>query len=153
MTLRNKNNLGTISKEKILLATIPVIGSIIIAFFATNKCSPDSSPDPIIRISQLKNKAGKANEMIVYRRYNDLSEIMADGLKTVITKEIFNKVADTISLTLGDFLKPIDTTYTKTFGNDNIFIKNQYQKGTNINQIIFDSNGKIFGIFTKKYPD
>jgi hypothetical protein len=153
MTIRQKYDSGTISREKILLAIIPVIGSIIIAFFATNKFSCDSDHSDEKRISQLKAKAGKANEMIVYRRYNDLSEIMADGLKPIITKEVFNKVADTISLTLGDFLKPIDTTYTKTFGNDNFFIKNQYQKGTNINQIIFDSNGKIFGIFTKKYPD
>ena len=91
--------------------------------------------------------------MIVYRRYNDLSAMMADGLKPVITKDIFNSVADSISFTLGSFLKPIDTTHNHAFGNDNFFIKNQYQKGTTINQIIFDDNGYIFGMYSSKYPD
>ncbi len=91
--------------------------------------------------------------MIVYRRYSDLREMMADGLKPTITKEVFESVADSISIILGNFVKPIDTTYSYAFGNDNIFIKNQYRKGTSINQIIFDSQEKFYGIFVAKYPD
>ena len=157
MAVRQKKTSGRINRERILLASIPVIGSIIIAFFTTDKFSCNSThtvdDNNHKRVSLLKDKAGKANDMIVYGRYNDLFEMMSDGLKPIITREVFNSVSDTISLSLGNFLKPIDTTYTRTFGNDNFYIKNQYQKGTNINEIIFDNNDKIFGIFSSKYPN
>ena len=156
MAVRQNKVSGVINREKILIASIPVIGSIVIAFLSLYKpsiSSIDSKSSSQKKISLLKDKAGKANYMIVYRRHTDLSEMMSDGLKPVITREVFNAVADTISLTLGNFLKPIDTTYSRANGNDIFFIKNQYQKGTNINQIIFDDNGKIFGLYAIKYPD
>lgn len=157
MAVIQKKTSGRINRERILLASIPVIGSIIIAIITIGKfsCNLNHNSEDIDkkRISLLKEKAGKANDMIVFGRYNDLSEMMSDGLKPIITKEVFNAVADTISLALGNFLKPIDTTYSRTFGNDNFYIKNQYQKGTNINEIIFDNNDKIFGIYSSKYPN
>ena len=157
MAESQKKTSRRINRERILLASIPVIGSIIIAFLTTDNSSCNSNHNREVnnqkKISLLKVKAGKANDMIVYGRYNDLSEMMSDGLKPVITKEVFKEVGDTISLTLGNFLKPIDTTYNLTFGNDIFFIKNQYQKGININQIIFDNNGKILSIYSSKYPD
>ena len=157
MAEMQKKTSERINRERILLASIPVIGSIIIAFFTTDKFSCNSNhnteDNSQKRITLLKNRAGKANDMIVFGRYNDLSEMMSDGLKPIITKEVFNAVADTILLSLGSFLKPIDTTYESANGNDNFFIKNQYQKGTNINQIIFDKSDKIYGIFTSKYPN
>ena len=157
MAVIQKKTSGRINRERILLASIPVIGGIIIACLSNGKFSCNSNyiteDNNQKRISLLKDKAGKANDMIVYGRYNDLSGMMSDGLKPIITKEVFNAVADTISLALGNFLKPIDTTYSRTFGNDNFYIKNQYQKGTNINEIIFDNNDKIFGIYSSKYPN
>jgi hypothetical protein len=149
------NSSKKISREKVLLASIPVIGSIIIAFYIHQNQDPKPivpvKPGPVI--PGLQAKAGKVNDMIVYGRYNDLEEMMSDGLKPVITRTVFNQVLDSISHNLGDFVKPIDTIYSSKNGNDSYFVKNQYQKGVNINQIIFDDNGKIYGIFTTKYPD
>lgn len=157
MVIKQKENSGGINIEKILIVSIPVIGSIIIALFTSGKFSCNSNHSIEIdnqkRISMLKVEAGKANDMIVYGRYEDLSEMMSEGLKPIITREVFNAANDTITLALGNFLKPIDTTYTKTFGNYNLYIKNQYQKGMNINEIIFDENNKIFGIYSSKYPN
>ena len=157
MATRQKKTAFRINKERVLLACIPVVGSIIIALFATDIFHPNPNPNPVAdnekRISVLKDKAGKANDMIVYRRYDDLSAMMADVIKPVITKDIFNSVADSTSLTLGSFLKPIDTTHTHVFGNDNFFIKNQYQRGTTINQFIFDDNGYIFIMYTNINPN
>ena len=158
MAVRQTKRSKPISREKILLASIPVLGSIIIAFFSIDKsgCNPGQkqieTSGTQIDYALLKAKAGKVNDMVVFKRYNDLFELMSDGLKPLLTKDLFNSVSDSNAKYLGDFVKPIDTTYSTAFGNDNFFIKNQYQKGTNINQIIFDKQGKIFGLYTNKFP-
>lgn len=156
MAVRQTKRSKPISREKILLASIPVLGSIIIAFFTTDKFGCNTGQKLIdtnvTHLDVLKEKAGKVNDMVVFKRYNDLFELMSDGLKPLLTKDLFNSVSDSNAKYLGDFVKPIDTTYSTAFGNDNFFIKNQYQKGTNINQIIFDKQGKIFGLYTNKFP-
>ena len=150
MTVRQSKSSKPISREKILLASIPVLGSIIIAIFSMDKlgCHGGQKTD----ITFLKVKAGKINDMVVYGRYNDLFESMSDGLKPLITKDMFNAVADSNSIYLGSFIKPIDTTYSSAFGNDIFFIKNQYQRGVNVNQIIFDKQGNLFGLYTNRFP-
>ena len=137
------------------MASIPVLGSIIIAIAPAEKfgCNSSQKTDTIgthTNYSVLKVKAGKINDMVVYGRYSDLFETMSDGLKPLITKDIFNAVADSNSKYLGSFVKPIDTTYSTAFGNDNFFVKNQYQRGINVNQIIFDKQGKLFGLYSSK---
>ncbi|MFD2943323.1 hypothetical protein [Flavobacterium notoginsengisoli] len=162
MGVKESRNSNKINRERILLASIPVIGSIIVAYFAyVPKPDPVKTVDPVedtvrldkTRISRLKETARKVNDMIVYKRYSDLSEMMSDGLKPIVTREKFNEVSEKTSKNLGAFVKALEITYTYNNGNDNFFVKNQYQKGLNINQIIFDSNGKVYGIFTDKYPD
>lgn len=156
MVVRQSKSSKPISREKILLASIPVFGSIIIAIFSRNElgCHSGQKTDTTTRIhyTLLKVKAGKINDMVVYGRYNDLFESMSDGLKPLITKDMFNAVADSNSKYLGSFIKPIDTTYSAAFGNDNFFVKNQYQRGINVNQIIFDKQGNLFGLYSNKFP-
>ncbi len=152
---RNSNTL-----EKILLASIPVIGSIIIAFIAANnsQCNPPSQKTDTDyfkkgkeekRIIALKLKAGKINDHVVYSRYDDLYPMLAIGFKPYVTRKIFNVERDSIKNDLGEFIKPIDTAYSKAFGNDNFFINNQYQRGSNIVTITFDQDGMVLGLITK----
>ena len=112
---------------------------------------PETIPNSNAQIKiALMNKAGKVNDMIVQGNYKDLSEIMVDGLKPVITNEIFNRASDSMTIILGNFIKPLDTTYSNSDGKDNFYITNQYEKGQSLNQIILDSSGNVYGIFTFK---
>lgn len=150
MASRQQNNRNSINKEKILLACIPVIGGIIMAVF-NYWIKPDPDPVPVINVKNLKIKGGEVNDMIVFRRYNDLSEMMVAGLRPIITQEKFNSVADSIEIEIGRFIKPIDTSYSNISGSDIVFVKNQYERGVTVNQIIFDGQGKIFGLYSSKF--
>lgn len=157
MTNKVNKSPKTISREKILLAIIPVLGSIIVAIFGlfgnfswhvdTNN---DTNKEQIISV--LREKSGKVNDMVVYNRYDDLSKIMIDGLKPIVTREKFNSITDSFKRSLGEFVKPIDTTFSPAYNNYNFTIKNQYQRGVNMNLFIFDGDGNLIGFYTNEYP-
>ncbi len=156
-----KKSTSSNNSIKILLASIPVLGSIIIAFVSTNnfKCNPQpviissDSIKEIRRISLLKTKAGEINDDIVYARYQDLFPTLAETLKPYITENVFNKERDSAKIDLGEFIKPIDTIYSKAYGTDYFFVKNQYQKGINLIAITFDQNEKVIGLVTRHLPN
>ena len=154
--METKKNVRSNTKEKILLASIPVIGSIIIAILSLNnfKCNESKNTATaneieIKRVAVLKIKAGRVNDNVVYDRYQDLYPLLAEGIKPYITETIFDIETDSIKSVLGRFIKPIDTIHSKAFGNDNFFINNQYQRGINIITISFDQNEKVIGLTTK----
>jgi hypothetical protein len=158
MQAKKKQNLTT--KENILLASIPVIGSIVIALITTNnfKCNTSTStPDPNLseekKLQILKSKAGTVNENVAYNRYQDLLPMLAEGVKPYITENIFRIESDSIKTDLGEFIKPIDTIYSKAYGNDNFFVRNQYQRGINIVTVAFDQNEKVIALITKHVPN
>jgi hypothetical protein len=142
-------------KEKIILATIPVIGTILVAILTTQKftCTskPPSNSDPSVNF--LKVKAGKINDIIVYGRYDDLLPLMSDELKLTVSKQVFESAEDSIHKNFSNFIKPIDTNYSSAYGNFNFTIKNQYEKGTNINSIIFDKQGNLIGFYCSTKPN
>ena len=111
---------------------------------------PDKTPDTELnRIAGLKIKAGKVNDAVVFNRYSDLFPLMSDGLKPMLTKELFNATNDSTQVLLGDFVKAIDTSYNRANGNENIFIRNQFSRGISLTMVIFDEAGNVFGLFTK----
>jgi hypothetical protein len=142
--------------EKVLLASIPVIGSVLIAILGSNiTCNPAVQSDASIvqRPRQLRAIAGKVNDNVVYNRYQDLVPMFAEGLKPVITQRLFNVERDSSKLVLGNFIKPIDTVYSRINSNDVFFIKNQYEKGTYLVSVGFDQADKVIALFTSKMPD
>jgi hypothetical protein len=143
--------------EKVLLAAIPVIGSVLIALLGSNiKCNPSvqsESHSIAQRPNELRAIAGKVNDHVVYNRYQELFPMFAEGLKPIITQHLFNSERDSLKLVLGNFIKPIDTVYSKINSNDIFFIKNQYEKGTYLVSVGFDQADKVIALFTSKMPD
>ena len=133
---------SSISREKLLLVLIPVIGSIIIALITNPnmKCSPEPKP---FKTSNLKNKAGKVNDMVMFENYNDLYTQFSEYTRQTITRELFNSVNDSMKVVLGNFIKPIDTTQNNINGMDFYYVKNQHQKGQSLVTIAFDNKGNI----------
>lgn len=157
MPEKEKSNL----RFQVTIAAIPVVGSIIIALITTNSFKCNSSETRIdssllkeqARISLLRIKAGKVNDNVVYARYSDLFPMLAEGVKPYITEKVFNKERDSIKIDLGDYIKTIDTIYSKAYGADHFYIKNQYQQGTNLITITFDQDEKVIGLLTAHIPD
>jgi hypothetical protein len=146
-------------QRNVLLASIPVIGSIIIALVSQPSLKCNTNPSQAIadtnaagKINQLKIIAGKINEDIVFRHYDEVRANMVEGLKPMISKEIFEANLDTVSITLGNYIKPLDTSYSKINNTDVLYIRNQYQRGIHLVQIIFDNQEKIFGLFSTPHP-
>ena len=145
-------------KKNILIATIPVVGSIIIALISQPnfKCKESSvaarNADTVNQINQIKLSAGKINEDLVFKHYDDVRINMVEGLKPFISREVFETNIDSIRINLGNFLKTLDTNYSKINGTDVVFIRNQYERGIHLVQIIFDGQGKIFGLFSTAQP-
>lgn len=143
-------------KRNVLLALIPVFGAIIVAVVTSPsvKCSFFSTPkeNNANNAASLRNQAGKLNDHIIFRRYDDLIINMVEGLKPFITRDIFKTDRDSVTHVLGNYIKTIDTSYSRMNNTDVFFLKNQYEKGINLVQIVFDSQGKIFGLFSTKVP-
>lgn len=135
------------STEKIIIASIPAFAAIVVALISSGIFKPAPDPD-ITNTVSLKQKAGSINDMIVYKRYDDISPLMTEATRLMITKELMNSVVDTVGFKVGRFVKAIDTSYSQVSGTDMFFVKNQYERGINVNQIIFDKDGKIFGLFS-----
>ena len=138
------------TKEKIILASIPVLGAVIVALISTGVFNFKHKPRPIVDTimkAALISKAGKINDIIVYDRFDDLYPSLTPQLRSRITKPIFEHVQDSIRNQVGDFVKVLDTSDNNLSGVFYVYIKNQYQKGTTTNAILFDHDGKLFGIF------
>ena len=60
---------STFNKEKIWLALIPVIGAIIVALITIKPFSPSQkNTKPLF--NDLRSKAGKINDLVIYDDYN-----------------------------------------------------------------------------------
>jgi len=142
------------TKEKILLASIPVIGSILIAIITTQNmtCNTKEEPTPKVTVSNSKNKAGKVNEIVVYGNFNDLLPLLSEGLKPFLTREQFNTVNDSMKIVLGNYIKPIDTTQNTMGGVTYYFVKNQHQFGQSLTTIAFDDQSNIVHLFFLRIP-
>jgi hypothetical protein len=153
MEVNKKARSSSISKEKILLASIPVIGSIVIALVANQnmKCNPRTEAASINTIS-LKNLAGKVDDIVMFENYNDLFSMLSEGLKPTLTRELFKSVNDSMKTVLGDFIKPIDTTKSSVNGLDVYYVKNQHQKGQSLISVAFDNNRKIVHLLYGRIP-
>ena len=106
-----------------------------------------NSNSGIITIKELRYKAGRINDMIIFGKYDDVSMLMIPATKVIITRETFKSIVDSTNIILGDFIKPIDTTYVKDVPFNYFEIKNQYRRGISINNIIFDRAGEIYGLY------
>lgn len=154
--MSNKNESDSkkyFNKENILLACIPVIGSIIIAFITLpdKKSEPQPVSIPISNILELRIKAGKINDDVVYGRYNDFLPIMSEGLKPIVTQNVFNNAKIAIVDSVGHFIKALDTTHSVISGNYIFYVKNQHDKGISVNHIAFDQEGKVIGLYSIPY--
>ena len=144
-------------KRNLLLASIPVIGSIIIALISqpSFKCRTTEITkvnyhdiDSTKKIENLKLRAGRINEDIVFRHYDDVRINMVEGIKPVITREVLKSNMDSVNFKIGNYIKTLDTSYSKINNVDVFFIRNQFQQGIHLVQVIFDNQGKIFGLFS-----
>ena len=128
------------------LKTPLVIFSVIIfTSFFINGCSIIEKKDPE---QELKNKAGRINDLIIYKRYDDLFAVMSESFKLKLSQQLFNSVDSTIKSMLGRYVKPIDTTISVINGVALLTVRNQYQQGITTTSVQFDDEGKILHLYT-----
>jgi hypothetical protein len=97
---------------------------------------------------RLRNKAGAINNNMMLRKsYDAVLPEMADALKPVITEKAFNLTLDSIVRTFGEFLQPLDTVYINDNGLESFTMRNKFQNGEVTNQITFNKDGKVSGLF------
>src|SRR5687768_10964577 len=87
-------------KRNVLLALIPVLGTIIVAIVTNPSihCNQNVKDDTGKNIVKLRIQAGKLNDHLVFRRYDDLIVNMVEGLKPIITRDILNSDRDSVTL-------------------------------------------------------
>ena len=153
MEENKKSKTSSFSKEKILLASIPVIGSIVIAIFLNPnfKCNSKPTP-PVVKTSNLRNKAGKVNDMVMFGNYNELYPIFSEYTKQTITRQLFNSVNDSMKIVLGSFIKAVDTTQNIVNGIDYYYVKNQHQNAQSLVTMAFDNNENLVTLLYGPLP-
>lgn len=153
MEENKKAKTSSISKERILLASIPVIGSIVIAMFVNSNFRCNPKPDqPLVKTSNLRNKAGKINDMVMFGNYNELYSIFTEFTKQRITRQLFNSVNDSMNIVLGSFIKAVDTTQNKVNGIDYYYVKNQHQNAQSLVTMEFDNNENLVTLLYGPLP-
>ena len=137
-------------KERIWIAIIPVVGSIIIAIITTNHFSCNRESDNKSKVNNLRSLAGKINDLVIYDDYNEIYPMFSAGLKPKLTKNVWEAANDTMQKLLGNYIKPIDTSEMVFLGVTTYYIRNQRQFGQSITSVTFDDQGKIFGIYVEQ---
>jgi hypothetical protein len=150
MRTRDGQSNSSSTKTAITIAAIPVVGTIIVAVIVNwHSIFPPPIPVPVsVSQAELKIKGGKINDDVAFGRYDDLSPMMTEFTRTLITREVFNEANRIQDSIVGAFVKPIDTVYSKAEGDDHISVRNQHQNGIRVVEIAFDNDGNIIHLFT-----
>jgi Protein of unknown function (DUF3887) len=144
-------------KRNVFLASIPVVGSIIIAIISQIGFNKNDLPtqrtneDSIARVSLLKAAAGKINQYIISREYDEVRSRMNEGLKPLIPRQLFMDNMDSVENLLGQYTRTLDTSHSMVNNTNIVVVKNKFQGGVHLVQIIFDNNGNIYGLFSNPY--
>ena len=149
MATENTNPEKSNKTLAIILASIPVIGIIVVAII-NKPPSPHPQPtEPKQNVEELRNKGGKINDAVVFGRYIDVAPLMSEDLRLTVRQPLFDSSNLIVFNALGDFVKPIDTTYSEFSGNDQVIVKNQYKRGVRLIEMLFDKQGQIIGLISR----
>jgi hypothetical protein len=144
------------TREKVVIALIPVIGSIIVAVIATNpfnwlsglKHAQAAKPT----VSNYRNEAGKINEIVQYGNYLELYPLLSEIAKPDITKDKFTAGSMSMHNIIGDYIKPVDTTQAIISGVTYYSVKSRHKNGQSLMTVAFDDQAKIIYLYIRQMP-